>query len=125
MKEKFLKLTLSEKVIVVSAFIAFISFLFNWVSLVTIKKNGFQEWTFFLLLIYVYPIFQIYKNKVINKTYGYLLAIIGILLALNYIQLNAVPIEGELYSATGLGPFIFIFACAMMLYGVWKYKREE
>lgn len=125
MKEKFLKLTLAEKVIVVSAFIAFVSLLFNWVSLLTIKQNGFQQGAYLLLIIYVYPLVQIYRSKMLNKTYGYLLAIIGILLGLNYIQFNAFSIEGSLYSAAGIGPFIYIFACGMLLFGVWKYKREE
>lgn len=125
MKERFLKLTLPEKLIVVSTFIAIASLLLNWVSLQTIKQNGLQQGTYLFLIIFVYPILKIIRNKIINKTYGYLLAIIGILLGLNYVQMKSYTYEGALYTAAGLGPFIFILACSLMLFGVWRYKREE
>lgn len=118
-------LEFGSKLILLSAVLAMLSLFFNWVHFFTIIENGFKQGAYILLLVYLYPILKILLHKEMKKKYGYINAIIGILLGLSYISMRIIDNDGMNYKAYGYGPFIFLIACGLLAYGVSKYTYKE
>lgn len=116
---------LGGKLILLSALCAVLSLFFNWVQFFTIIANGFKQGAYVLLLVYVYPVAKILLHKKLKKKFGYIYAVIGILLSLSYISMQIIETEGIFYKAYGYGPLIFMLSCVLLAIGIWKYNDKE
>lgn len=124
MKFNFKGWNLGGKIIFISACLAFISYFFKWVNFGIFSQNGFQQQTYFLFLLFLYPLLMLLKEKNINLLAGYTCSILGVLLGMIYVFSKSGEFAGVRFNAAGLGPYLFIIACGLLAYGINKYAFE-
>lgn len=116
----FSKWNLGEKVILGSAALAFISFFFNWVDVGILSANGFSQGGVLFIVVFIYPVLMVLMNKHLNKIGGYICAAIGVGLGIFYIASKSGSIFGTSFNAAASGPYVFIVACVLLAFGVFK-----
>lgn len=110
-------MNLGQLFIIGSALVAVFSLFLSW-SKWQIAKNGFESQAYLFLIIFIYPIVMVVRNKIPKKKYGYLLALLGALFGITYMLMNTIPIEGVAVKAYGYGPYIFMISCLILGYGI-------
>ncbi|MFD2672691.1 hypothetical protein [Marinicrinis sediminis] len=115
----FKKLDMGGKLILGSAVVAILSLFFAWAEFI-ISVDGFQQDAYLFLIVFIYPVVAVVRNKPLNKVIGYVCAAAGVLLGLWYINSKA-TVMGESIAASG--PYVFIIASALLAFGVWKHRK--
>jgi hypothetical protein len=113
---------LGKKIIIGSTVLAFISFFFKWVDIGFISQTGFGQGALYMILAFAYPAFMVFRDKSLNKTIGYISAVIGIILGVVYINSKSIDFFGSSFNAGSSGPYVYIASCLILLFGIFKAK---
>lgn len=116
---------LGGKAILISAVVAIISIFLPWVDAVIRYTNGFQELAFVLLAFFVYPVFQVIKNKPISLVLGSLSSILATVSAVVYMEWKTIPFEGVDLCFAGQGTYLFLVASVILFAGVLQYNTSK
>ncbi|WP_211184552.1 hypothetical protein [Paenibacillus lemnae] len=111
------------KLVLVAACAAWVSFFFNWVDIGLLSQNGFSQGVVFFILLFVYPLLTVVREKRMNKSIGYILAAAGIVFAIIYISSKSLDLLGSSMNTAGSGPYLFMTASALMAAGIYKRAK--
>lgn len=129
MKIDFKNWSIGAKLIFVSSFVAIFSFFMPWAydlgENATIPRNAFFQLTFVFFFFFLYPLVVIFKNTKLHKPFGILCGFTAIILGLFFISIKQLEIFGEIYNATGIGVYVFLFACVIFCAGIYNYTQPE
>lgn len=114
-------LSLGGKLISVSTVIAIISIFLPWFDAIRFSYNGFQELAVVLLLLYVYPVYKMVKNRPISMPIGVACAVAAAAASVGYMEWKTIPYEGVDLCFAGHGTYIFFFTSVLLLVGILKY----
>lgn len=109
------------RIIFVAACAAIMSIVMKWVDIGIASQTGFSQGTFLLLGLWVYPVLMIFKNKVIEKSWGLACSIISVVGTLGYISSKSIDLFGETVNVAANGAWLFLIASVALVVGVVKY----
>ncbi len=113
------KWNLGSKVIFISACVALFSMLLPWVSIFGFAASGFSGAYFLLLGLFVYPIFMLLQNRLINMQIGYICSGVAVLVTIIIIARIRQVFFG--LNAVGLGAYLFLLSAVALGVGVYLY----
>ncbi|MDP3266214.1 MAG: hypothetical protein Q8M39_05250 [Sulfuricurvum sp.] len=116
---------LGGKVILISTVIAIISIFMPWIDTTISTSSGWQQLAFVLLAFYVYPAFQVIKNKPLSLMWGSASSISAAVAAVVFMEWKTIPFEGVDLCFAGQGTYLFFVASVLLFAGVLKYKPME
>lgn len=119
----FRKWDMGSKMIVIATCAAIISFFFKWIDAGYASQNGFSQGAVFFILLFLYPLLMVIREKRMIKMLGYAMAIIGIILAMVYVMSKSVDILGSTFNAASSGPYLFMSSCGLLLLGVYTRRN--
>lgn len=123
MKEKFGKLSIGGKLIIMSVFIAIISLPFNWVNLEGMSIAGYSQRAYIFLLLFLYPLYIVISNKEMDNFIAYIFAIFANVVGMAYIRIISTTFLETEFISYGLGIYIYLASTFLLLFGVFKYKK--
>ncbi|NLC66855.1 MAG: hypothetical protein GX752_08010 [Clostridium sp.] len=123
MKEKFGKLSIGGKLIIISVFIAIISLPFNWVNLEGMSIAGYSQRAYIVLLLFLYPLYIVISNKEMDNFIAYIFAIFANVVGMAYIRIISTTFLETEFISYGLGIYIYLASTFLLLFGVFKYKK--
>lgn len=123
MKEKFGKLSIGGKLIIISVFIAIISLPFNWVNLEGMSIAGYSQRAYIFLLLFLYPLYIVISNKEMDNFIAYIFAIFANVVGMAYIRIISTTFLETEFISYGLGIYIYLASTFLLLFGVFKYKK--
>ena len=109
------------RIIFASACTALISMFMTWVDIGIAQKNGFDQQAFLLLVFWIYPVFRLLKNKMINGVFGLLSSIASVILIIGYINSKSGELINRTVNFSGTGAWVFLFASIALGVGIVKY----
>ena len=109
-----------SRMIIVAAIAAVLSLFFKWVEISMIAENGFGQGAYWFILLFLYPVLAVIREKRMNKLLGCSMAAAGIVLGLIYIFSKTADILGMTIHAAASGPYLFLAACGLLILGIYK-----
>ena len=109
------------RIIFIASCIALASMFMSWVDVGIIKRNGFEQQTFLLLVFWIYPVFMLFRNKAINRIFGIFCSIGSFILTIAYVNSKSVELFDRQVNAAATGAWIFVFASVALGFGIIKY----
>ena len=122
MKVQWSKWNSGGKMIFISLCISVFSFFLAWVDIGITSRNAINQGTFLLVILYLYPVITIFKNRIMKKTIGIFMSVISIVCVISYIMSKQMILFEKSVNASGVGPFVFIIGSIILLIGVIKYS---
>lgn len=119
----FKKWDMGSKMIVIATCAAIISFFFKWVDAGYVSQNGFSQGAVFFILLFLYPLWIVLREKRMNKVVGNLMAIVAIILTMIYVMSKTVNVLGSTFNAASSGPYLFMAACGLLILGIHKRRN--
>jgi hypothetical protein len=113
------------KVIFVTACVAILSMLMNWVDIGFTTRIGMSQETFLLLVFWIYPVLMLFKNKPISLLLGLVCAISSFVFTAIYISTKSVEILGEAINVSAIGAWVFLGASIALGVGIVKRNTVE
>jgi len=113
------------KIIFATACASVLSMFMKWVDVGIISQTGLAQGAYMLILLYIYPVLMLFKNKPINKFWGYILSLAAVLLTISYIHSKSVDFFGSMFNVAASGAYLFLIASIGLLVGVSKYTPRE
>ncbi len=117
--------TLSKKVVLASAIIAFISLFLKWAEvnfIFSASVNGFQQQGWLFLLIFIYPLYCAFKAKKVNTIGGYVLSGLGFVGMILYIMSLTEPLTGQNLASTGA--YVMLISFIVLAVGVFLDSKN-
>ena len=96
-----------------------------WIDTTISTSSGWQQLAFALLAFYVYPAFQVIKNKPLSLIWGSASSISAAVAAVVFMEWKTIPFEGVDLCFAGQGTYLFFVASVLLFTGVLKYKPME
>lgn len=118
-------LNIGGKIILISTVIAIISIFMPWIDTTLSTSNGWQQFAFVLLALYVYPVLQAVRNKSISLIWGSASSISAAVAAVAFMEWKTIPFEGVDLCFAGQGTYLFFVSSVFLFAGVLKYKPSE
>ena len=110
------------KIIFVSSCAATLSMIMNWVDVGIASQSGLSQGAFLFLLLWIYPVLMLFKNKPILKSWGLGFSIASVIFSLVYISSKSIELFGRSVNAAASGAYIFLFASIGLIFGIIKYE---
>lgn len=125
MKEKFKKLNIGGKLILISTLVAILSLFFNWINLKGLSIRGYNQSAYIFLLLFIYPLYIVIFNKKMDNFTAYVFGIFANVVGIGYIGIiNRTFLESEFISF-GLGIYIYLASTFLLLFGIFNYKKVK
>jgi hypothetical protein len=118
-------LNIGGKIILISTVIAIISIFMPWIDTTLSTSNGWQQFAFVLLALYVYPVLQAVRNKSISLIWGSASSISAAVAAVAFMEWKTILFEGVNLCFAGQGTYLFFVSSVFLFAGVLKYKPSE
>lgn len=112
-----------EKIIFVSAVIAFLSFFLPWVDVGIATKNGFSTLYCLLFVCFVYPLLQTLQAKALNKAIAFGCSATSVVLTMILFVHHQEELFGTVVNISGAGLFLFFIASVTLGLGAYKTGR--
>ena len=110
------------KTLFVSACIAALSMLMNWVDIGFASASGISQGTVLLLALWIYPLLMLFKGEPTKKILALLCSIGSLLAAIFFIMSKTAEIFGKTVNLAGEGAYIYSLASIAFIFAVLKYK---
>lgn len=110
------------KVIFVAACVAIASMFMKWVDVGVVSQSGFSQQAFLFLVLWVYPVLMLFKNKSIHRVLGLSCSIASVVLTLIYIASKSIEMFDNTVNAAATGAYLFLFASIALIVGILKYR---
>ena len=128
---KDLKFDKGQLIVLISTAVAFISLFFPWVSAGFISVNAFQIQTFLIMLLYILPVYQIFKRRrfFLDPSHNFIVEVgsgaLAAFLTLIFILTRTTFIFGHSVNLAGTGSYIFLLASLALTYGSYLNYQES
>lgn len=119
------KLSLGEKIILLSFFVGIITLFLPWVDFKLLKYNGFHEKGFIPLICFIYPTFKILRAEKYDSRIGITLGALAIIITVILKSKYQIEEYGMLYDASALGIYIFLIASIVFTFGNYLLSKEN
>lgn len=113
-----------EKVILISVIISILSLFMSWVDIGFMSRNGFQQYGFIFLLLFIYPTYKVIKDEKMSFKIAIPSAIVSIILGIAQFAANSVDVFGEIINVSSTGLYIYIIASIGFTIGIFMFKKE-
>jgi hypothetical protein len=110
------------RVIFVATCVATASIFMTWVDIGIASQSGISEGTFLFLVLWVYPVIMLFKNKNINWILGLACSGCSVVFTLIYISSKFLDFFGETENAAAYGAYLFLLASVVFIFGVVIYR---
>lgn len=122
MKFRFKEWDLGGKFIFIASCLAVTSLFFNWLDIKIAAENGFAQGGVFFLICFIYPLVQVLREKPLNKLIGYICALLAVIFTVMYVNSKTVDFFGQTIRGAGAGPYLFMVACGMLTFGIFRRR---
>lgn len=119
------KLSLGEKIILLSFFVGIITLFLPWVDFKLLKYNGFHEKGFIPLICFIYPTFKILRAEKYDSRIGITLGALAIIITVILKSKYQIEEYGMLYDASAFGIYIFLIASIIFTFGNYLLSKEN
>lgn len=119
------KLSLGEKIILLSFFVGIITLFLPWVDFKLLKYNGFHEKGFIPLICFIYPTFKILRAEKYDSRIGITLGALAIIITVILKSKYQIEEYGMLYDASAFGIYIFLIASIVFTFGNYLLSKEN
>jgi hypothetical protein len=109
------------KIVFISTCVSTVSMFMKWVDIGIVSQTGLSQMAFLFLILYVYPVLMLLKNKPIKKLWGITCSIVAVGLAIWYISSKSIDLFGETANAAASGAWLFLLSSIALIVGVVKY----
>jgi hypothetical protein len=112
---------LGGKIIFVASCAAMVSMFMDWVSIGFVSQSGLTQGAFLFLVLWIYPVLMLFKNKSISRTWGLICSIASVVLTIAYISSKSIELFGKTINAAATGSWLFLLVSIALIVGVIKY----
>ena len=95
----------------------------KWVDVGIASASGFQQQGYLILVLYIYPMVQLFNTKPINKIIGILSGILAIIAGVAFLVSKRVDFMGESVNVASTGLYIFVLSAVLLTTGILKYEE--
>lgn len=113
-----------EKVILISVVISILSLFMSWVDVGFMSRNGFQQYGFIFMILFIYPTYKVIKDEKMSFKIAIPSALIAIILGIAQFVSNSVDVFGEVINVSSTGLYIYIIASIGFTIGIFMLKKE-
>ena len=121
MKIEWSKWNVGGKIIFIAGSMAVISMFMNWVDFGITARIGISQGAFLILVFWIYPIYMLLNNRIIELRWGLPSAILSILAVIIYIASKSKSLAGYSDNFSAIGAWLFLIASIALTIGVAKY----
>lgn len=125
MKINFSQWNLGGKMIFIATCLAIVSLFMNWVDFGILSASGFQQDGYLFLVLYIYPVYKLLKEKPMKKVAGLISSILAVVTGIMFMLSKSVDMFGTTVNGAGTGLYLFIIASIMLTVGVIKYNTDH
>ncbi|NBG89590.1 hypothetical protein [Isachenkonia alkalipeptolytica] len=125
MKVRFNQWNIGGKIIFIATGLAVLSLFMSWVDLGIITASGFQQDGYLLLLLYIYPVYKLLKDRPMKKVVGAILSMLAVISAIGFMLSKSVDFYGTTVNGAGAGLYLFVIASILLTVGVIKYDTVD
>ena len=129
---KDLKFDKGQLIVLISTGVAFISLFFPWVNAGFIWVNAFQIQTFLIMLLYILPVYQVFKRRrfFLDPSHNFIVevgsGVLAAFLTLIFILTRTTFIFGRSVNLAGTGSYLFLIASLALTYGSYlDYQKSK
>ena len=129
---KDLKFDKGQLIVLISTAIAFISLFFPWVSAGFISVNAFQIQTFLIMLLYILPVYQVFKRRrfFLDPNHNFIVEVgsgaLAAFLTLIFILTRTTFIFGHSVNLAASGSYVFLLSSLALTYGSYlDYQKSK
>ncbi|GAB6928488.1 hypothetical protein JCM10914A_24710 [Paenibacillus sp. JCM 10914] len=122
MKFRFMKWDLGSKFIFIATCLAIVSFFFKWLDIGVAAENGFLQGGAFFIVCFIYPLLQVVREKKLNKIIAFACALAAVIFTTLYVNSKTIDFFGETIRGAAAGPYLFMVACGLLTFGIFKRK---
>ena len=102
--------------------VAVISMLVPWVDIGLASSNGISQGAVLFLILWIYPMYKLFKNKPASKILNVLLALTSCGLTVIYIASKQVDWFGKSVNVASTGAILYLLASVCLIFASLKYK---
>lgn len=122
----FKSLSLGHMVITGSGILALVSMFLKWADFDFMGyENGFQNFGFILLALFVYPLVCVFKNKPVNKILGVSSSVVGMIATFLHYTHYGVNFFGTYMNFSSTGLYLFLLSVIGLLVGTFLQKANK
>jgi len=125
MKINLKKCNLGGSLIFISSLLSVISLFMNWIDAGITKASGIEQQGYLLLILYIYPVYKLFKKEKINKIIGLPLGILSIICGVLYLTHKNINFFGQSINVAGMGLYLFIISSVILTLGIYKYNTNN
>jgi hypothetical protein len=129
---KDLKFDKGQLIVLISTAVAFISLFFPWVSAGFISVNAFQIQTFLIMLLYILPVYQVFKRRrfFLDPNHNFIVEVgsgaLAAFLTLIFILTRTTFIFGHSVNLAASGSYVFLLSSLALTYGSYlDYQKSK
>lgn len=111
------------KMIFIATVVGILSLFMKWVDVGIVSASGFQQQGYLILVLYIYPMVQLFKTKPINKAIGIVSGILAIIAGVAFLISKNVEFMGESVNVASTGLYIFVLSAVLLTAGIVKYEE--
>ncbi|OSA92135.1 UNVERIFIED_ORG: hypothetical protein B2H95_05685 [Clostridium botulinum] len=120
----FSNLLSGKKLILIGAIVSVVSLFLPWVNAGILSVNGFQQEGYLMLLVFIYPIIKVLKNKTVNMKGGLASLILGLIFMLSFIKTKDTEFFGASVNLSAFGMYVMIVGLIISIVGVIKDNKK-
>ena len=125
MKISFSQWNIGGKMIFIATCLAVFSLFMSWVDLGIISASGFQQDGYLFLLLYIYPVYKLLKDRPMKKIIGMISSILAVVSGIAFMFSKSVDFFGTTVNGAGPGLYLFVIASILLTVGVIKYDTVD
>ncbi|TQS72071.1 hypothetical protein DX933_13865 [Ornithinibacillus gellani] len=111
--------------LIITATILFIASLFlPWTKILNVRMSGFAQEGFYVLILYLYPVYTVLAKRKVQAFAGMLCAIIALVFLIYFLFYMSGNFMGTTFSTASLGLYLAIISALLLLIGV-VYKAKQ
>lgn len=118
------KLGVGGLLIIIATILYIISLFMPWTSIVFFSLNGFQQEGYFILILFIYPVYTVLANKQMKFIIGISSAIFAVLFLIYYAVSMSEEYMGTTFSVAGAGLYTAILSAIILLIGIILKAKE-
>ena len=123
MKKIFDEWNIGGKMIFIATVVGILSLFMKWVDVGLASASGFQQQGYLMLVLYIYPMVQLFKIKPINKAIGIVSGILAIIAGVAFLISKNVDFMGESVNVASTGLYVFVLSAVLLTAGIVKYEE--